>query len=39
MFDNKRNADLVEARLDELAASVVTRKLHDFGYPVNQKAA
>ncbi len=30
--------DLAEARLDDLAASVVTRKQHDFGYPVNQKS-
>ncbi len=36
-WDNN-NADPAEVRLDDLAASVVARKLHDFGYPVNQKS-
>ncbi len=38
MFDHERTADPAEARLDDLAASVFLRKLHDFGYPVNQKS-
>ena len=38
LFDEQRPFDPAEARLDDLAASVATRKLHDFGYPVNQES-
>ncbi len=36
-FENNK-VDPAEVRLDELAGSVVARKKHCFGYPVNQKS-
>ena len=40
MINEQKNskADPAEVRLDDLAAYVMTRKVHDFGYPVNQKS-
>ena len=35
---NQKGMDPAQVRLDEFAASVVTRKLQEFGYPVNQKS-
>lgn len=35
---NQNHIDPAQARLDTLAANMVTRKLQEFGYPVNQKS-
>ena len=35
---NQTNIDAAQARLDTFAGDMVTRKLREFGYPVNQKS-
>lgn len=32
---NETKVDLIEAKLDKIAADIVTSRANDFGYPMN----